>query len=160
LERLLVALSIDNVGDETARVLAEKFGSLSAIEKASESKLAEVYGVGEIVAQSVVNWFKNPIHQQILKELLAKITIKNPNLATQNNLLGGKTFVLTGSLSSLTRDEAKELIRNAGGKVSSSVSSKTDYVVVGAEPGSKASEAQRLGVSTISESEFISLVVR
>lgn len=158
LYRLLIGLSIDNVGEETARLIAETFGSLKSIQHASVSDLAAIHGVGEVVAESVVEWFSNPTHQKTLTELLPHLTIENPAQRVRSDKLADKTFVLTGTLSSLTRDEAKDLIRNLGGKVSSSVSKKTDYVVVGEEAGSKAEEAKRLGVTILSEVEFKFLI--
>jgi len=160
LHRLLVGLSIDNVGEETARLMAETFGSLEAIRKASEADIAAIYGVGDTVAASVASWFTDSVHKKTLDGLLPFLNIENPKARTGGEEFAGKTFVLTGTLPTLTRDEAKALIRQHGGKVSSSVSSKTDYVVVGSDPGSKASEAERLGVTTLDESSFLSLVAR
>jgi DNA ligase (NAD+) len=154
LERLLVGLSIDNVGEETARLLAEHFGSLAALRAAKPEGIDNIYGIGETVAESVTSWFADPLHQQTLEELLPHLAIQNPDLSDKGASLEGKTFVLTGTLESMTRDEAKEAIRRLGGKVSSSVSKKTDYVVVGADPGSKGAEAARLGVNILTEPEF------
>lgn len=158
LYRLLIGLSIENVGEETARLIAEQFGSLEAVKHSSREEVAAIYGVGETVAESLVSWFADPLHQQVLKDLLPYLTIENPAPRAQKTSLQGKTFVLTGTLESMTRDEAKDLIRQQGGKVSSSVSKKTDYVVVGADPGSKASEAERLGVTMLTETKFKQLV--
>ncbi len=158
LYRLLIGLSIENIGEETARLIAEKFGSLEAIKRATRDEVAAIYGVGEVVADSLVSWFANSLHQQTLAELLPYLIIENPTLRTQSSALEGKTFVLTGTLKDMTRDEAKAAIRQQGGKISSSVSKKTDYVVVGADPGSKAKEAERLGVTLLKEAEFKKLV--
>lgn len=160
LYRLLIGLSIENVGEETARLIADTFGTLEAIKRASVADLAAIHGVGEVVGEALVNWFADKNHQQILKELLPHLTIENPTERKQNSNLSGKTFVLTGTLESMTRDEAKDLIRLQGGKVSSSVSAKTDYVVVGSEAGSKEAEAKRLGVKILTESDFQNLVAR
>ncbi len=160
LYRLLIGLSIENVGEETARLIADTFGTLEAIKRASVADLAAIHGVGEVVGESLMNWFADKNHQQVLKELLPQLTIENPTGRKQNSNLSGKTFVLTGTLESMTRDEAKDLIRLQGGKVSSSVSAKTDYVVVGAEAGSKEAEAKRLGVKILTESDFQNLVAR
>lgn len=124
LYRLLVGLSIENVGEETARLIADTFGSLEAIKRASREETAAIYGVGEVVADSLVSWFADPLHQNTLTELLPYLTIKNPTPPTATTVLEGKTFVLTGTLTSLTRDEAKDRIRQLGGKISSSVSKK------------------------------------
>ncbi len=160
LHRLLVGLSIENVGEETARLIADTFGSLEAIKRASVEEVAAIHGVGEIVAESLVSWFGDQAHQRTLKELLPYLNIINPEPRSRSQILQGQTFVLTGTLASMTRDDAKALIRQAGGKVTSSVSKKTDYVVVGSEPGSKATEAGRLGVKIINEDEFTALVAR
>lgn len=160
LYRLLIGLSIENVGEETARLIADTFGTLEAIKRASTTDLAAIHGIGEVVGESLVAWFADKNHQQILKELLPHLTIENPVARNTNQTLTGKTFVLTGTLESMTRDEAKDLVRLQGGKVSSSVSAKTDYVVVGVEAGSKATEAKRLGVKILTESDFQKLVAR
>lgn len=158
LYRLLVGLSIDNVGEETAQLLANTFGSLEAIRTAKLDDIAAIHGIGDTVAESVSEWFADSLHQQTLKELLPHLKIENPTQSTAAQTLAGKTFVLTGTLESYTRDEAKKAIQARGGKVSSSVSKKTHYVVVGAEPGSKADEAERLGVVQINESAFQKLL--
>lgn len=158
LHRLLVGLSIDNVGEETARLLAETYGSLDGIKKASEEEVAAIYGIGETVAESIHAWFRESANKKLLEELLPHLDIQNPEVITASATFDAKSFVLTGSLESLTRDTAKEEIRKRGGKVSGSVSKKTDYVVVGADPGSKATEAERLGVTMLSEAEFLALL--
>lgn len=158
LYRLLIGLSIENVGEETARLIADTFGSLEAIQLASRDEVSAIYGVGETVADSLLSWFDDSNNIQMLEELLPHLEIQNPTVRTQGAALEGKNFVLTGTLQSMTRDEAKGIIRQQGGKVSSSVSKKTDYVVVGAEPGSKAVEAERLEVTILQEEEFIKLI--
>ena len=158
LQRLLVGLSIDHVGEETARLLAEHFGSLAALQAASEDDIAAVYGIGETVAKAVVAWFEDAHNQQQLHDLLPHLTIENPSPVSKTTTLSGKTFVLTGSLEHLSRDEAKALIRRHGGKVSSSVSSQTDYVVIGTDPGTKAERAAALNVTTLDEAAFRRLV--
>lgn len=160
LYRFLVALSIDNVGEETARLLSESFGSLEALSKASVEEIEAIHGIGETVAESITGWFSESSNQKTLTEILSHVTIINPDVSFSNSKLNGETFVLTGTLENLTRDEAKDLIRKSGGKVSSSVSSKTDYVVVGDSPGSKAEDAKRLGVKILTEKEFVKLVAR
>jgi DNA ligase (NAD+) len=160
LYRLLVGLSIENIGTENARLLADTFGSVAALQKATVADMAAIYGVGEVVAQSVANWFADSAKQQSLADLLPYLTIEKPVQKSATQTLTGKTFVLTGSLEQFTRDEAKSAIQSLGGKVSSSVSKKTDFVVVGSEPGSKAAEAQRLGVQILAEEPFAKLVAR
>jgi DNA ligase (NAD+) len=160
LHRLLVGLSIENIGAENARLLAESFGSLDALQKATVQDMAAIHGVGDVVAQSVAQWFEQPQNQVSLAELVPYIEIENPSHNSLQQTLAGKTFVLTGSLVSFTRDEAKNAIQSLGGKVSSSVSKKTDFVVVGADPGSKAAEAERLEVDVLDEEDFSQLVAR
>jgi DNA ligase (NAD+) len=158
LYRLLVGLSIENVGEETARLMATAFGSLEAIKRASREEIAALYGVGDVVADSVVSWFSDSLHQKILAELMAQLTIEQQEAPQSVAVLQGKTFVLTGTLATMSRDEAKDVIRALGGSVSSSVSKKTDYVVVGTEPGSKATEAEKLGVPMLIEADFRKMI--
>lgn len=158
LHRLLVGLSIDNVGEETARLLADRFGSLKALQNASQEDIANIYGVGETVAEAIHDWFGVPLNQKHLAELLPHLTIINPDAVHEQADFAGKTFVLTGTLASTTRDEAKDMIRKRGGKISSSVSKKTDFVIVGADPGTKATQAEQLGVSILNEEAFQKLI--
>ena len=158
LHRLLVGLSIDNVGEETARLLADRFGSLKALQNASQEDIANIYGVGETVAEAIHDWFGVPLNQKHLAELLPHLTIINPDAVHEQADFAGKTFVLTGTLASTTRDEAKDMIRKRGGKISSSVSKKTDFVIAGDGAGSKAKKATDLGLNLISESEWLELV--
>ncbi len=157
LYRLLVALSIEQVGEETARVIAEHFGSLAKIRRASEAELAAVYGVGEIVAASLYRWLNTPKNLELLEALLPHLTITESTVVS-STALAGKTVVFTGTLPTLGRDEAKDLARKHGAKVASSVSKKTDFVVVGDEAGSKAQLAASLGVPQLSEAEFLALL--
>ena len=158
LHRFLVGLSIDNVGEETARLLADRFGTVAALRAATALAIAAIYGVGEIVAESIHFWFQDKNHLKMLDELLQYVTPETESGQVISATLEGKTFVLTGTLVSYSRDEAKEEIQKRGGKVSGSVSKKTDYVVVGAEPGSKAEEAARLGVALLEEKAFLELM--
>ncbi len=153
LSRLLVGLSIPHVGEETALVLSRQFKTLKKLQSATEASVAEVPGVGDIVARAVVEWFALKRHQSLIERLTAVIRIVSDE-APSRALLAGKTFVLTGTLEGYSRDEAKSRIRALGGDVSSSVSKKTSYVVAGASPGSKLEEAQKLGVQVLSEEEF------
>lgn len=154
LHRFLVGLSIDNVGEETARLLAERFGSVKALQNATVSEIAAIYGIGDVVAEAIVAWFKNKNNQRMVDELLVHVTPEIQSGKAVSATLQDKTFVLTGTLAHYSRDEAKEAIQKRGGKVTGSVSKKTDYVVVGAEPGSKADEAVRLGVTLLDEAGF------
>ncbi|MCC6290812.1 NAD-dependent DNA ligase LigA [Candidatus Nomurabacteria bacterium] len=157
LARFLVSLSIPQVGEETAEDLAQNFGSLEKIKNASQSDLEKIENVGGIVAQAVVNWFGEPENKKALADLLGEVKIAKQEKATQRKL-AGKTFVLTGTMKSLSREEAKMEIKNLGGSVSGSVSEKTDYVVVGENPGLKMNKARNLGVSILSESAFLKIL--
>jgi DNA ligase (NAD+) len=158
LPRFIVGLSIPNVGEETAEDVAEHFGSLSKVQQASLSELEQIEGVGEVVAQSVYNWFRDADNKKLVQDLLKQITLhfENPEGSSREKVgkLRGKTFVLTGTLPTLSRDEAKKLIKQNGGDVSSSVSSKTNYVLAGSEAGSKLKQAQKLGVKIINETDL------
>ncbi|MFH1170178.1 MAG: NAD-dependent DNA ligase LigA [Candidatus Vogelbacteria bacterium] len=160
LARLLIALSIPQVGEETADLLVNHFKTLNQLAVAECAELEKIDGVGPIVAKSVYDWFRNPTHRRMLDELLKHITIKRvaKQSVARSATLAGKTFVLTGTLASLSRDEAKSLIKKNGGKVSSAVSAQTDYLVVGEKPGSKHNDAERLGVQIINEAEFLKLL--
>lgn len=158
LPRFLISLSIDQVGEETAYLIAEKFGSLQKIQEASLEDLMEIDGVGDIVAESVHKWFREESNKKLISGLLEQVEIENPKQKSEtskNSIFEGKTIVLTGSLTQMTRDEAKEKIRQAGGNISSSVSKKTDFVVAGESAGSKLDKANDLGVKVITEEEFI-----
>lgn len=158
LARFLVALSIDNVGEETALDLAEHFQTLAKLQSADIEKLEAIPGVGTVVAQSIYDWFRRPANQTLLAELLAEVKISPSRLDARSAKLQGQTFVLTGTLPTLSREAAKNLIRQNGGEVSSSVSKHTDYVLAGEEPGSKYQEAQKLGVKIIDEAAFERLI--
>ena len=160
LPRLIVGLSIPNVGEETAYLLAEKFQiPISKYQTLEKEDLEKIEGIGPIVAESIVNWFEDKENQKILNKLLKHIKVLNyessPSTSSrQKSLIFGKVFVLTGTLETMTRDEAKEKIRVLGGSISSSVSKETDYVVAGENPGSKYDRAEELGVEIISETDF------
>jgi DNA ligase (NAD+) len=158
LNRLIVGLSIPQVGEETAEDLAGEFGTIEKIRNASLEKLSSIDGVGPVVASSLVSWFKDSHNNKVLDDLLKQVRISSYKLKAKSNKLTGKTFVLTGTLSSLSRDEAKAKIKALGGDVSSSVSSKTSYVVAGENPGSKFDDAQKLGVAILSEDNFTALL--
>lgn len=157
LDRFLIALSIAQVGEETARDIAGHFRTLEKIRRASVDELQKISGVGVVVAESIHGWFRDKENTHALDELLKQVTPLKVE-AIRRGRLFGKTFVLTGTLPSLSRDKAAEKIRELGGSVSSSVSKNTDYVVAGENPGSKLDSAEKLGVETLNESEFLSLV--
>lgn len=160
LHRFIFALGIRHVGETTAKDLAKHFGSMDAIMNASENDLLEVRDVGPIVAASIAHFFANEKNRSAVERLLACGFEFAPVVQTAraNAALSGKTFVLTGTLPTLKREDAKAMIEAAGGKVSGSVSKKTSYVVAGAEAGSKLDDAQKLGVSILSETEFLDLL--
>ena len=158
LYRLLVGLSIEHVGEETARLIAEYYSSIAKIKSAKENDLASIHGIGEVVAHSLVSWMSESKNVSRLNALLPQLKIINPAKTKRSTALSGKTVVFTGTLLQLTRDEAKDLARKAGAQVSSGVSKKTDYVIAGSEAGSKADKARELDVSIISEDDFLKLV--
>jgi DNA ligase (NAD+) len=157
--RTLVALSIRHVGPTAAQALATNFGSMDAIAKASVTELADIDGVGEVIAQSVIEWFEIDWHRNIITQWTkAGVAMVNAKGADLPQTLGGLTIVVTGGLENFTRDSIAETITAHGGKPSSSVSAKTDYVLVGADPGSKLAKAQELGVTIIDEARFLELL--
>jgi DNA ligase (NAD+) len=159
LARLIYALGIRFVGERTAQLLAEHFGSLPKLAKASIEVLTEVTEVGPKVAEAIVEFFSEPANQKLIKRLAdegLKMTEERP--APRDTRFAGKTFVFTGALARRSRDEAAAEVLQHGGKVSSSVSKLTDCVVVGADPGSKYDKARSLGVPILTEDEFESLV--
>lgn len=157
-DRFIVSLSIPEVGEETARDLAKHFETIEKLRGASEDMLTSLSGIGPRVAHSVVSWFTNTHNIKVLDDLLAQVTVTQSSQEKNGTRLAGKVFVLTGTLPTLEREQAKTLILSNGGKVSSAVSSKTSYVLAGDNPGSKLDEAQKLGVSIISEEEFLAML--
>jgi len=158
LHRLLFALGIRHVGVHAASLLAEAFQDLDELKRKHVEELAQLPEIGEVMARSIVAFFKNDEAQKVLMKLeKAGVRMKETSSATQKKLRG-KTFVLTGSLANYTRTEALEAVQRLGGKVSESVGQKTDYVVVGENPGSKLEKAKRLKVRTLTETEFKRLI--
>ena len=158
LERVIYGLGIRFVGERTAQFLAEHFGSMDDLMNASEEDLQQVNEVGPRIAQSITEFFQEPKNRELVKQLReAKLTF-TAKKKERGTKLAGKTFVLTGTLARYTRDEAKKLIEDAGGRVSGSVSKKTDYVVAGADAGSKLEKANELGVSVIAEKDLEDLL--
>jgi len=160
LDRLIYALGIRFVGERTAQALASHFKNLENLAKASSKELIQIEDVGPKVAESIVFFFKQPENIELIERLKeASLNFSFREADRREGLpLAGQTFVLTGSLESLTREEAAELIEAAGGTVSSSVSSRTDYVIVGESPGSKLTKAKKLGIRTIEEKDFLKLI--
>ncbi len=157
LPRVIMALGIFGVGETAARLLAEHFGGFEKIENAVENELTEISGIGPTIALSVVEFFANPGNKKMIGKLRqAGLTFKPYQMARKEGPLSGKSFVITGTLSQ-SRDYYKKLILDSGGKVSESVSSKTDYLLAGESPGSKIDKARKLGVKIINEAEFVKL---
>jgi len=154
LPRLIYALGIRHVGEATARDLARYFGALDALMAAGQEALLEVNDVGPIVAESIVNFFSEPHNIECIEQLRAAGVSwpgGDPAPKAPQGVLAGRTVVLTGTLPTLSRDEAKAMLEAAGAKVAGSVSKKTDYVVAGAEAGSKLAKAEELGVPVLDE---------
>jgi len=158
LPRFLHGLSIGFVGSETARLIAQHFGSITDIRQADREDLIAIDGVGDTVAESVQDFFAAEDNQTVVDHLLDEVEITQRKSSDVSDKLSGKTFVFTGSLDGFSRTEAKEAVHARGGKVSSSVSTNTDYVVVGKSPGSKKDQAKELEVSILSESDFNKMI--
>ncbi|NOZ56076.1 MAG: NAD-dependent DNA ligase LigA [Calditrichaeota bacterium] len=160
LDRLLYGLGIRYVGEHMARVLIDHFGSIEALKNASYEDLIQIPEVGPVVAESVVTFFRQPENLKLLEKLKkAGIQLEQkPEERKKSDLLAGKTFVFTGALKSFTRDEAQRIVEELGGRAASSVSRRTDYVVVGENPGSKAERARQLGIPMITEEEFKKMI--
>ena len=158
LARLLFALGIRYVGENVARVLAMEFGSMQKLAGATEDTLAAVHGIGPRIAVSVALFFQQEENRRLIAALQAAGVATTEQASAGPKPLLGKTFVLTGTLTLMTRDQAKEAIQRLGGRVSSSVSKKTSYVVVGADPGSKADDARGLDVPALDETAFRTLL--
>ncbi len=159
LPRLLASLSIPQVGEETAYDVAKHFKSIDKIEAASKEEFESIYGVGEVVAQSLAVWFADKGNQALIKNLLKHVEIiEDAAISGGTKKLAGKSFVFTGSLPTLEREAAQKLVRDNGGDVSNSVSKKTSYVVTGDAAGSKLDRARELGVKIIDEEEFLKMI--
>jgi DNA ligase (NAD+) len=158
LDRVILSLGIRHVGEETARDLAAHFLSFEKLREANGEALAAIEGIGEVVAEAILEFFQNPQEQTRLDHLLSHITIKSQKPKASGGKFAGTSWVFTGTLSSLSRDEAKEKVRALGADVSESVSKKTSYVVVGEDPGSKATKAESLGITILDEQAFLDLL--
>ena len=158
LTRFITALSIRHVGKETADIIVNEFGSLKAIQTATKEQLAKIEGIGDKIAAEVWEFFQNNVNIELIEELLALGVAPAEGTNKTSNILEGRTFVLTGTLATMTRDEAAEKIKMNGGKVSSSVSKKTSFVVAGENAGSKYDKAQNLGVIILTEQEFLEMI--
>ena len=161
LERLLYGIDIRHVGERTAKILAKHARSIDKLSQATVEELRAIHEIGPIVAVSVFEWFQNPLHLELVNRLKA-FGVKTESEAgeiTEDERFAAKTFVLTGTLEGFTRDEASKLIEQRGGRVSSSVSKKTDYVVAGSDAGSKLAKAEGLGVKVLTEPEFENMLI-
>ena len=157
--RVIVALSIRHVGPTAAQALANTFGDMHSIAKASAEELANIDGVGETIAQSIIEWFAVDWHREIIKKWdKSGVLMQAQAAADLPQTLAGLTFVVTGGLEKFTRDSIAETISAHGGKPATSVSKKTDYLLVGTDPGSKLAKAQELGVKVIDEARFLELL--
>jgi len=165
LPHFIYALSIRNVGEETALDLVKHFGSLEKIRKASLSDLEDIQDIGPVVAKSIYDWFEEKKNLNYLDKLrkagirICRGRVVPPKKGAETAPLQGKTFVLTGGLESMTRDEVKQKIRDLGGDISVSVSKEVDYVIAGSDPGSKYDKALRLGVKILTEKQFLKLIM-
>lgn len=153
LDRLLIGLGIEHVGGETAYLLATRFGTLRALRSASEEELSRIPGIGPIIGKAVASWFTTANNRALLDRLAEHLKITRVAAPPQGPLTG-QTVVVTGTLSGFTREEAEARVREAGGKVASSVSKKTSFVLAGEEPGSKLARAKELGVLVLTEAAF------
>jgi DNA ligase (NAD+) len=163
LPRVLNSLAIPHVGPRVATILAEEFGSIAALTEASVETLAAVPEIGPVIAESVHSWLTGDYGRHVVRELQAagvQMDMPSEHRARRDGPLAGKTLVVTGTLAGFTRQEAEEAIRNTGGRAASSVSKKTDYVVAGAEAGSKLAKAEKLGVPVLDEAGFRDLLAR
>ena len=159
LARFIYALGIRHVGESTARDLAAHFKSLQALMDADSDELLKVNDIGEVIAQSIIHFFEEEHNREVIEKLIAEgVHWPLPQDSAVNDAVSGKTFVLTGTLPSMGREEAKALLLAQGAKVTSSVSKKTDYVVAGAEAGSKLEKAQALGIKIIDQEEMLELL--
>jgi len=158
LSKFLFALGIHHVGEESAIDLAKEYGTLEKLMKVEEEELQNLPDIGPQVAKSISEYFSDEGNQKYLEELLSNVKIEDVKNDGKNLKLDGKTFVLTGGLEKLTRDDAKDKIRELGGNISSSISKKTDYCIVGIKPGSKFEKAKKLGVKILDETKLLKLI--
>jgi DNA ligase (NAD+) len=159
LDRLVFSLGIRYVGERTAQALASAYDNLDSLAQASRDELIAIQDVGPKVADSIIFFFEQPENRALIDQLrTAGVNFSSSAKKQSTGVLEGQTFVLTGKLERFTRDEAASRIEELGGSVTSSVSAKTSYVIVGEEPGSKLAKAQKLGIPTLSEFEFVKLI--
>jgi len=160
LARLLAAINIRHIGATTAELLAEHFGSIAKLIAASQDELTQIDGIGEELAASGGGFFESKVGARTVQRLndAGVRTTQPPKRIATNSPISGKTVVITGTLATLSRKEAEVIIKKHGGKTASSVSKKTDFVVTGQAPGSKAKKASELGIRIVSEQQFLKLI--
>jgi len=159
LDRFIYSLGIRHVGEQMATDIARQFASLEVFRKLQKEELDRMYGIGEKVSQSIIEFLTDEKNQLLIDNMIDRgVKVKNYHSPVKKNIFNGQTFIVTGTLESMTRDEAHKKIIESGGTIGSSVSSKTDFLVVGENPGSKLEKAKRFGVKIMSEDEFINLL--
>lgn len=158
LTRFIYSLGIRHVGQETAALLAETFGSLTRLRRASQAELVNIKAIGPIIGQSVHQYFQNPVNQKQIDRLLKMVTVEKSINVPKQGKLAGQSIVFTGTLQQLTRSEAQQKARELGADVNESVSKQTDLVVIGENPGSKADKARKFGVKILTEVQFLKLI--
>jgi DNA ligase (NAD+) len=160
LSRLIYALGIRHVGERTAQILASQFDSIDELMKASEERLARIFEIGPVLAASIAEWFREPLNLELIERLkrAGVNTTRKEQRKSESHELEGKQFVLTGKLTRFTRDEARLMIEQRGGRVTGSVTKKTDFVIVGEDPGTKLDRANELGVKVLDENGLLELI--
>ena len=160
LDKFIFALGIRNVGERTAKLLAARFGSIENLIDAQIEDLTAINEIGPEIAASIVNFFHEPKNKDVMEKFRKAAVKPQKKEITAGNTLQGKSFVLTGTLTSMARNDAKSIIESLGGSVNASVTKKTTYVVAGSEPGSKLDKANSLGITVLNEKEFLKLIDR
>ena len=160
LPKFLVALGIPHVGESTAVILAQQFGTLDELKSRSQEELAEVHGIGSVVAEGISTFFSDQRNSETIEALIeCGVALSSPSLDKSNTqYLQGKIFVLTGTLSQMSRSEAKKSLEYQGARVASSVSKNTNFVIIGEKPGSKVEKAKDLGVEILDEAAFLAML--
>lgn len=161
LDRFIYSLGIRHIGDQMATDIAQQFGTLTGFMDAKAEDLEKMYGIGEKVATSLSEFLSDEKNKQLINNLIKKgVKVQDYHSPVKKNLLGGKSFIVTGSLESMTRDEANKLITQYGGSPTSSITSKTNFLIVGEDPGSKLEKAKKYGTKIITENEFLKMIGR
>jgi DNA ligase (NAD+) len=158
LARLIAAMGIRHIGIQNAEILAEQFGSIESLKKASAEEFTKIEQIGPVLAKSIYEYFHNGNNLKIIDKLIAAGVNPQAKQKKQSDKLAGKTFVVTGTLENFSRSQIEQTIKDNGGKISSSVSKKTDFVLAGTDPGSKLDKANQLGVKVINEKQFLDMI--